>query len=238
MTQPPRTAAEKERFYDTLAPEWEGKMNRYEVNKRLRLVFERMLPEAEIRGKSFLDGGCGIGLFSERAKAMGADVTAIDIGEKLVEMTVKRSGVKGIPASLLELPFRDGEFAVVMSSDVIEHTQVPRKAVAELCRVVAPGGTLVITVPNRVWVFSAWVADKLKIRPYLGNENWVGYGQLRGWVEEAGFEVREQFGFNLLPLFYTGFHTFLDIADRLFPFDSLMVNVAVKAVKKPAPANP
>lgn len=109
MTQPPRTAAEKERFYDTLAPEWESKMNRYEQNERLRLVIERMLPEGDIRGKHFLDGGCGIGLLSERAKAMGADVTAIDIGEKLIEMTVKRC----LPASLLELPFKDGEFAVV-----------------------------------------------------------------------------------------------------------------------------
>jgi 2-polyprenyl-6-hydroxyphenyl methylase/3-demethylubiquinone-9 3-methyltransferase len=234
MNHAPSTAAEKERFYDTLAADWETKMNRYEVNKRLRLVFERLLPEPEIRGKSFLDGGCGIGLFSERAKAMGADVTAIDIGERLVDATVKRCGVKGVPASLLQLPFDDDQFAVVMSSDVIEHTQAPRKAVSELCRVVAPGGTLVITVPNRVWVFSAWVADKLRIRPYLGNENWVGYRELRRWVEDAGFEVREQFGFNLLPLFYKGFHTLLDVADKVFPFDSLMVNVAIKAVKKSA----
>jgi 2-polyprenyl-3-methyl-5-hydroxy-6-metoxy-1,4-benzoquinol methylase len=227
-----RTIAEKENFYDTLAPEWASKMNMYEANKRLRIIFDRLLPEAEIHGRTFLDGGCGIGLFSARAAKAGAKVTAIDIGANLVRMTRERTGVEGRPASLLELPFSDGTFEVVMSSEVIEHTQEPRQAVAELCRVTRPGGTLVITVPNRAWVFSAHIANKLGIRAYLGNENWVGYGELRDWIESAGFEVKEQFGFNLFPLFQRPFHGILDVADRVWPVNSLMVNIAVKAVKK------
>jgi SAM-dependent methyltransferase len=82
---------------------------------------------------------------------------------------------------------------------VIEHTTRSGRAVAEVCRVAAPGGIVVITVPNRVWKPAVWVANAFKLRPYGGYENWVGDRPLRRWIDAAGLSVETQLGFNLLP---------------------------------------
>ena len=55
----------------------------------------------------------------------------------------------------------------------------PLRAVREMARVLRSGGVLVVTVPNRLWRVSATVAALLKLRPYEGLENWVGWGELR-----------------------------------------------------------
>lgn len=55
-----------------------------------------------------------------------------------------RDGVD-VVADAHELPFQDGEFENVLCSEVLEHLHTPEKAVAEMYRVLAPGGTLILT---------------------------------------------------------------------------------------------
>jgi len=54
---------------------------------------------------------------------------------------------EGVCASALALPFGDGTFDVVGAFDVVEHCDPETDALAELARVVAPGGTLLLSVP-------------------------------------------------------------------------------------------
>ena len=152
----------------------------------------------------------------------------MDLGEKLLERVREKCGAETVVGSVLELPFPDRSFDVVFCTEVIEHTTDPRLAVAELTRVVAPGGRLVLTVPNRLWRPAVLVANALHLRPYLGHENWVRYGDLRSWIEAAGLQVELQEGFNPLP------HTFFcrpsfDRLDRIKALHPFMINIAVVA---------
>jgi 2-polyprenyl-3-methyl-5-hydroxy-6-metoxy-1,4-benzoquinol methylase len=116
----------------------------------LDLVHEHLPCEA------LLDAGCGDGAYLE---AIGASRTppkrlaGTDISERMLETarrTAARSGVEPelVRANLEELPFGDGEFDVVLSTQVIEHLLDQAAGLRELARVLAPGGTLVITTDN------------------------------------------------------------------------------------------
>ncbi len=73
--------------------------------------------------------------------------TAIDIDIR----GLKPNDVCG---SAVALPFKDGVFDVVAAFDVIEHIVPEDAVVAELCRVLAPGGRLLISVPAYNWAWS------------------------------------------------------------------------------------
>jgi SAM-dependent methyltransferase len=60
----------------------------------------------------------------------------------------------GVCGSALQLPFRDGGFDVVAAFDVLEHCEPESVALAELTRVLAPGGRLLLSVPAYTWAWS------------------------------------------------------------------------------------
>jgi SAM-dependent methyltransferase len=61
---------------------------------------------------------------------------------------------QGVCASALALPFADATFDVVAAFDVIEHCEPEGRAVAELARVLTPGGRLLVSVPAYQWAWS------------------------------------------------------------------------------------
>lgn len=215
-------------FYESFASEWDEQMDRHELGKRVRLAFGRLLREEDIRGKRVLDAGAGTGHFSKLLSERGAKLVSMDLGERLLARVREKCVTEVVVGSVLDLPFPAARFDLVFCTEVIEHTTDPGRAVAELSRVLAPGGRLVVTVPNRVWKPAVVVANALKLRPYKGHENWVGYGRLRAWIEAEGLQVESQEGFNLLP------HTFFcrpafDFLDRIALLHPFMINIAVVA---------
>jgi SAM-dependent methyltransferase/uncharacterized protein YndB with AHSA1/START domain len=97
------------------------------------------------RGRA-LDAPCGPGLASEALSRLGFRVTAADLDEA----GFARHGA--IPFERLDLdaplPFTDASFALVHCGDGIEHLENPSGALRELARVLAPGGTLLLSTPN------------------------------------------------------------------------------------------
>ena len=61
-------------FYDHFADQFDSKMNMYDTNKRLKIIFEELLCE-DLHNKKVLDAGSGTGWFSKKACELGADVT-------------------------------------------------------------------------------------------------------------------------------------------------------------------
>ncbi len=221
----------REFFYESFAPEWDAKMNRDELGKRLRLIFGSLLSPDEVRGRRVLDAGAGTGHFSRVLEQWGAKLVSLDLGPALLGEVVKKCRTLPVCGSVLDLPFADGSFDTVLSTEVIEHTPDPRRAVAQLCRVLKPGGLLVLTVPNRLWRPAILAATALKLRPYLGHENWVRYRDLGRWLKEEGLAVDRQSGFNLLP--HTVFcRPAFDFLDGWSSLHSAMINIAVRARKK------
>lgn len=103
-----------------------------------------------------LDAGCGpdpgVGLLL--AGRPGTTVVALDIGHGTVRLAVdgatqRRIRLLGVVADVERLPFRDGAFEAVVCDDTVEHLPDDLVGLAELRRVVRPGGTVVVATPNR-----------------------------------------------------------------------------------------
>lgn len=226
-------AAPIDLFYDGIAENFDRIMNRYDLDRRLETVFDVLLGSHDLTGERVLDAGCGTGWFSLWACQRGARVTALDIGPRLLEMVRRKCGANTVQGDVLRLRFRDGHFDVVISSECIEHTRDPRRAVHELIRVCRPGGLIAITCPNRFWYWLCVVANRLHLRPYEGIENWPRWSELREWVEETGATILEARGIHLLPFQIRLFHPLLRFLDRFGRLHGrFCVNQAILA-KKP-----
>ncbi|MBI5883942.1 MAG: methyltransferase domain-containing protein [Elusimicrobia bacterium] len=227
---------DKGRFYESIAGKWDALMDQHELSKRLRLVFSGprpLLGRSDVEDLPTLDAGSGTGHFSKALLGLGARLVSLDVGTGLLSQVRAKCPTRPVQASLLSLPFPDRTFRAILCTEVIEHTADPKAAVRELCRVLAPGGTLALTVPNKRLKFALAAADLLKIRPYGGLENWVGYAELGRWLSDAGVTVERQFGFNLIPLAAFCRPAF-DGLDHISPLHPFMVNIAARCRKPEA----
>jgi 2-polyprenyl-3-methyl-5-hydroxy-6-metoxy-1,4-benzoquinol methylase len=230
------TRGDRAHFYERFAADFDREMNPYEVEKRLRLIFSDVLGALDLNDRSLLDAGCGTGLFSRAAVERGARVTSVDVGPALLAEVAKKCDSERVVGSVTELPFPDDTFEVVICTEVIEHTPEPRRAVAELARVLEPGGTLVLSTPNRVWHPMIRLANLLRLRPYEGLENWVRWRELRRWIPEDGLRLTELRGFNALPFVHPVLYGPIDRLDGLGagPLGRLMINMLAVARKPSA----
>ncbi len=203
----------KKLFFENFAKDFDEKMNRYDLSVRLHIVFNELLPE-DIRGKRLLDAGCGTGYFSVMAFKKGAIVTSMDVGVNLLNMVAKKCESKRVLGSVLNMEFEDDKFDLIICSEVIEHTENPFNALREFYRVLKPGGTLALTVPNRFWKWSVILANALKLRPYGGLENWVDYKALKQELDTIGFHIKKYGGFHLFPFQLSFLHPILRKLDN------------------------
>jgi SAM-dependent methyltransferase len=118
-------------------------------------------------GDRVLDMGCGAGRHAFEMYRRGGDVVAFDQdGDELAGVleifaAMKQAGEvpDGAEADIkqgdaLQLPFVDAEFDRVVAAEVLEHIPDDRAAIAELARVLRPGGTMAVTVPR-------WLPEKV-----------------------------------------------------------------------------
>lgn len=222
----------RERFYDTLAGEFDRLMNPYDLERRLAVVFDDLLAGQSLVRLRVLDVGCGTGHFSREALRRGAMVTSLDIGLELLRRTRAVGVTRAVAGDAGALPFADGTFDVVISSECIEHTASPERSVGEMLRVLKPGGMLALTCPNRLWRWSITVAHALGVRPYHGLENWPGWGTLGRWADAHGGVVVQHRGIHAFPFQLALTHPVLRQLDRLGgTFGRFYVNqgIAVRA---------
>lgn len=102
-------------------------------------------------GRRVLDAGCGTGYGAEMLRRAGAaEVVGVDIAEPVLAFARRETdGVEFEVADLRSLPFGDGRFDLVACFEALEHVDDPDAVLDELARVLAPGGLLVISSPNR-----------------------------------------------------------------------------------------
>lgn len=110
-------------------------------------------------GDRLLDLGCGGGRHAYEALRRGARVTALDADDSelkdvavlLRAMIEEGEGTgSGAPVNgdAVHLPFADATFDRVIAAEVLEHIPPDVAALAELTRVLRPGGTMAVTVPR------------------------------------------------------------------------------------------
>ena len=141
-------------------------------------------------GERVLDLGCGFGRHAFEAARRGGNVIAVDrSAEELQQVNALFAAMRAqgeipvgtitraVRADLLALPFPDDYFDVVMASEVLEHIPDDERAMAEIARVVRPGGRVAVTVPRwwpeRIcWALSSEYHDVEggHVRIYRGDE--------------------------------------------------------------------
>ena len=103
----------------------------------------------DVSGRRVLDAGCGSGPLSEALGDQGAVVSGFDASAAMVDLARKRLGDDADlrVADLAEpLPYADGEFDVVVASLVLHYLEDWSGPLAELRRVLRPGGRLIVSV--------------------------------------------------------------------------------------------
>ncbi len=107
---------------------------------------------ARLDGAAILDAGCGVGMYTEQFRRFSPHVTGVEVDPAVASQAAARlPGIVLAPAEAL--PFADGSFDVVFSHEVIEHVTDDTAAAAEMARVLAPGGRIVMFCPNRLYPF-------------------------------------------------------------------------------------
>lgn len=103
-------------------------------------------------GRRVLDAGCGMAYGANlMAEAGATEVVGVDLAESVIEAAREEAaaGVTLAVGDVRELPYEDGAFGLVACFEVIEHVEEQDAVLDELHRVLAPGGLLLISSPNR-----------------------------------------------------------------------------------------
>jgi SAM-dependent methyltransferase len=104
------------------------------------------------RGRRVLDAGCGVGYGTAMLGDAGAaEAVGVDISAAAVEAASDGapSNTSFLAGDVHALPFDDGRFDLVVCFEVIEHVDRQDEVIDELARVLAPGGVLALSSPNR-----------------------------------------------------------------------------------------
>ncbi|MFE3544259.1 class I SAM-dependent methyltransferase [Nocardia sp. NPDC059177] len=156
-------------------------------------------------GSRVIDVGCGAGRHSFEAYRRGADIVAFDQNaEDLAEVAVMFEAMAAesqvpdyakaetVCGDALELPYGDGEFDVVIASEILEHVPRDTQAIAELTRVLKPGGALAVTVPRWLPERICWALSDEYHANEGGHVRIYRADELRDKITARGLRYRDQ----------------------------------------------
>jgi 2-polyprenyl-6-hydroxyphenyl methylase/3-demethylubiquinone-9 3-methyltransferase len=124
---------------------------------------------APLAGLAVLDVGCGGGLLAEAMAGLGASVHGIDVSPRNIEVARTHAGLSGASvtyeaAAAETLAARGASYDVVLSMEVVEHVADLDGFLAACCRLVRPGGVLLVATINRTpraWLTAIFGAERV-----------------------------------------------------------------------------
>lgn len=131
------------------------------LGRRVQLIDEM----GPFRSGRLLDVGCGNGaqtvrLLDRFQEVVGLDVVAAHLTE--FETYLLGQGVSNCRTVLYDggaMPFDDASFDAVLCIETLEHVASESNTLAEIRRVLRPGGTLIVSVPHKWWIFETHGAN-------------------------------------------------------------------------------
>ena len=145
-------------------------------------------------GLRVLDAGCGFATTTARIQALGNQVTGIDSSPEIERVAAQRLS-RVVHGDVVDADLGDEQFDVIIFADVLEHLPWPVGVLKRYLRWLAPGGSVIISLPNvGLWsvrfahLFGRWeydetgVLDRTHLRFFTGRS-------ARWLISEAGLEV-------------------------------------------------
>lgn len=179
--------------YDDLTREWWDAHGVFAALHWLAEARGRLVPAPPRPGAPLLDVACGAGLLAPHVptgwRHVGVDLSALSLAQAAAH------GVSPVRADALRLPFADGSFECVVAGEALEHLPDLEAACAELARVLAPGGTLVVDTLADTWftrIALMTIAERLPGGPPPGihrRDLLVDPGRLRTALAASGVRV-------------------------------------------------
>ena len=165
----------------------------------LTVDFERLPVSPGVR---VLDLGCGGGRHAFEVLRRGADVVAFDMDQaeldNVAAMFVAMDKAGEVPlgatgdtvqGTALDMPFEEGSFDRVIAAEVLEHIPDDMAAMAEIFRVLKPGGTAAITVPSFLPERICWALDEDYHTAPGGHVRIYTLAELSAKLKATGFAV-------------------------------------------------
>lgn len=144
------------RFHDEISSQWETLHRSPTFRARTAAMFG-LLGTADLDGQRWLDAGCGTGTLSCLLAARGCRVIGVDASPSMVALAQSRPADGGLTERLTfrtiptiaSLPFAEQSFDGVLCASVLEYVPDVDRCLAEIGRVLRPGGLLLVSIPNR-----------------------------------------------------------------------------------------
>jgi ubiquinone biosynthesis O-methyltransferase len=185
----------------------------YEQTVRSQMVISMIDPKPQ---EVILDGGCGNARDLIQLAPHGCKCLGIDFSPNMIEEAKKELATRNIQrvevevGDLTNLRFSDQTFDKVFASEVLEHVPDYRKAVSEMARVLKPGGTLVVTTPNRhsLYGFDRYIICQriLRLKHRHPSDEWKTFKELASALENNGLEIVRSAGVCYIPGFLVPYH--------------------------------
>jgi 2-polyprenyl-6-hydroxyphenyl methylase / 3-demethylubiquinone-9 3-methyltransferase len=130
------------RQYDDLVDAWDDPRGVFAMLHWLAAARASYIPDAPAADAVLLDVACGGGLLAEHVRPKGYRHVGVDLSRSALAVAA-RKGMSVVRADAGVLPFGDRCADVVVAGEALEHVRDLPKVIAELCRVLKPGGLLV-----------------------------------------------------------------------------------------------
>jgi ubiquinone/menaquinone biosynthesis C-methylase UbiE len=160
----------------------------YEHQSRERYRLEPCIPQfahfERYRDQRVLEIGVGAGADHEQFALAGADLTGVDLTDRAIEHAKRRLGLRGLSSELRRcsaehLDFPDGSFDLVYSWGVLHVTPDTPKAIAEVLRVLKPGGEA------KIMIYHTY--------SFVGYMLWLRYGLGKGRPRTSLAEIYDRY---------------------------------------------
>jgi 2-polyprenyl-6-hydroxyphenyl methylase/3-demethylubiquinone-9 3-methyltransferase len=131
------------RQYDDLAGEWWRPQGQFAMLAWIAAARARLIPPADRDGAVLADLGCGGGLLAPHVAGKGYRHVGVDLVASALGLA-REHGISPVRADVTRLPLADGCADVVSAGELREHVTDLRGTIAEICRILRPGGRLVV----------------------------------------------------------------------------------------------
>jgi 2-polyprenyl-6-hydroxyphenyl methylase/3-demethylubiquinone-9 3-methyltransferase len=205
------TSRVNNRIYDDLGDRWYEAQDdpvallRAESACRVPWIAESLEGTFGVRPVRVLDVGCGAGFLSNALALRGHAVTGVDASAKSLETAARHDSTGRVRYGVGDarrLPFPAESFDVACAMDFLEHVDEPETVVAEVSRVLAPGGLFFFHTFNRNWL--SWLIVIKGVEWFVKNTPkdlhvfrlFLKPEEVRAMCEKQGLEVDAMRGFE------------------------------------------